>query len=376
MPVIFMLLGALFLFLLQQRFYSKHWSDGLDAELSFLNDAVTEGDEGTLSEVIINRKRLPLATLQIKFSVSKYLVFTETENTITTDQQYRSDIFSLRSYEKITRRLPFKCTKRGLYHIDDIDVLSGDIFFSKKLISVIKQHTHMYVYPKPVDSSSFSIPFQQLMGTILSRKYNYEDPFEFRGIRNYEIYDPLKDINWKASARTGELMVNQHNYASSQKVVILLTLEANNIWKYERLYEESIRLAAAFANACISNGIPVGLISNAFDCETKKPIQISASAGDNHKLSIMQLLARIDATVSGSEFFDIVDNELDSSEASSTVYILISREQRQNVLQAFEKLSILSPGAQWIAPLHPGMEMKKELCPSARSPLWEVPYGS
>ena len=134
MPVIFMLLGALFLFLLQQRFYSKHWSDGLDAELSFLNDAVTEGDEGTLSEVIINRKRLPLATLQIKFSVSKYLVFTETENTITTDQQYRSDIFSLRSYEKITRRLPFKCTKRGLYHIDDIDVLSGDIFFSKKLI--------------------------------------------------------------------------------------------------------------------------------------------------------------------------------------------------------------------------------------------------
>ena len=37
-----------------------------------------------------------------------------------------------------------------------------------------------------------------------------EDPFEYRGIREYQPYDDMRSVNWKATAKTGDLKVNQN----------------------------------------------------------------------------------------------------------------------------------------------------------------------
>ena len=86
----------------------------------------------------------------------------------------------------------------------------------------------------------------------------------FRGIREYTPEDPMNRINWKASARNGSLMVNQHNSAVSGNVCILLDVEDETVWKYEEIHEEGIRLAAAVAESFLSRGIEVGLITRSF----------------------------------------------------------------------------------------------------------------
>ena len=95
-----------------------------------------------------------------------------------------------------------------------------------------------------------------MIGTMTSRQFLYEDPFEFRGIRDYTSTDPMNSVNWTASARTGELMVNVHDSTSSQEAIIILNLETETVWVYEQLHEIAIRLAASISYYFLNTVLP------------------------------------------------------------------------------------------------------------------------
>lgn len=116
------------------------------------------------------------------------------------------------------------------------------------------------MYPRMVDETRLEIPFQKIMGSVLSRKNLYEDPFEFRGIREYQPTDPMHKINWKVSARTDQWMVNLYDSTSAQEVVVLLDVEDETIWKFDAIHEEGIRLAAALVSRLLQNGILRGSV--------------------------------------------------------------------------------------------------------------------
>ena len=54
----------------------------------------SRSEQATLTEVIENRKLLPLAYLNVKFQVSRNLVFQNMENTSVSDFNYKNDVFS------------------------------------------------------------------------------------------------------------------------------------------------------------------------------------------------------------------------------------------------------------------------------------------
>jgi uncharacterized protein (DUF58 family) len=97
---------------------------------------------------------------------------------------------------------------------------------------------------------------------IVSQSKLLLDPFEFAGIREYRREDPMNRINWKASARTGELMVNQPDATTEHHVTILLDLDDPYILKNEALLEESIRITAGLAAQLIRAKMPVRVRSN------------------------------------------------------------------------------------------------------------------
>ena len=89
------------------------------------------------------------------------------------------------------------------------------------------------MYPKPFSHPDFKRSLKQLNGEVLTKRHLLEDPFEYRGIRDYQPQDDLKSINWKATARTGDLKVNQKNYTSQKSVRIFVNLEDTGILKKE-----------------------------------------------------------------------------------------------------------------------------------------------
>ena len=237
---------ALLLYLGQKYVYAKIWQRDLKVSLSFREDGIWEGQESELSEIIENRKRLPLTMLKVKFQTDRHLVFADTKGSRTTDRYYRNDIFQIGRLEKVTRALHFTGGRRGYYTIQEADLVASDLFLTAQYTATTPiEHCSLYVYPKPFSHPDFKRSLKQLNGEVLTKRHLLEDPFEYRGIRDYQPQDDLKSINWKATARTGDLKVNQKNYTSQESVRIFVNLEDTGILKKEDCVEACLQIATA-----------------------------------------------------------------------------------------------------------------------------------
>jgi uncharacterized protein (DUF58 family) len=225
------------------------------------------------------------------------------------------------------------------------------MLLESELVKGCDLNIHLYVYPRPVEYSRFEVPFQKMLGTILTKRFINEDPFEFKSIREYQSYDMMKSINWKASAKTGSLMVNVYDHTASQQIKILLNLESDTIWLYEDLQEESIRIAAAFAASFIEQGIPTSIYTNGLDVISKELLYVPAGSGRNHLRAINEALARINASLAMPSFATALCETLNNANSNDYI-ILISFYQRIDLQQLLEKLSHNHIDFSWIVPLN------------------------
>lgn len=334
MNLFFSLISVFFLFILEKFLYEKYWDRHLSININFSSDTAYEGDELYLEETILNQKLLPLPILKIKFKTSKYLIFEDLENVKISDNLYRNDITPIFMYQKLTRTLPFNCSHRGYYTLDRADILSSDIFISVENIKILEFTNELYVYPKQITNPEFDTYSQCILGSIITNKKITEDPFEFKGIREYQTYDTMKTINWKATAKTSELKVNTYDFTCSQQISIIINLESYLYFKKEDIEEESIRLAASLANLFISRKIPTSLITNGYDTITKELVSVPSGSGNMHMSAVNKKLARLDTNIPFSNFTNILDNYF-LNRSSNDFLIIISAnasEQIQNIL--------------------------------------------
>ena len=212
----------LVLYFAQRLLFRRLWDENLTVQISFDRDYIFCGEESNLVETIVNNKYLPLPVLEVGFDMSRWVVFQDEENSTVSDMTYRRDVFTASVRQRITRTLPVRGKKRGYYRIASTTVTSYDFLMTEKQVAHFLQETEFYVLPAHISASHIRIPYSKIMGLLVSRRRVYDDPFEFAGIRDYRRSDPMKYINWKASARGGTLLVNQHDSTLSQKVTVLL----------------------------------------------------------------------------------------------------------------------------------------------------------
>lgn len=285
---------AYFLFQGQRILYERLWNRGLEVQVDFVTKELFEGESGELSEVVINRKRLSLPLLKVKFQTDRSLVFGGKTGTNITDLFYWIDIFRIGGREQILRKLTFVAQKRGYFRISKLDLVSSDLFLNADLIESRDVDSYLYVYPKPFWDPEFQKSLELLSGEIITRRHLLEDPFEYRGIREYQPYDDLRSINWKATARTGELRVNQRNFTAQQTIRILLNLEDTGILKKESAVEFCIQIAAGITQFYLKKGIRVSLYSSSVDGISGRECCVEAGAGNNQFDRILKTLACID----------------------------------------------------------------------------------
>lgn len=356
MMIILIGVVAFLLFELQVVVYRKNWSKKLKVTLRFKEPVVYEGDMAALEEVVENRKRLPLPALKVKFQVSRHLLFEKGINAAVTDYYYRNDVFTAMPYQKITRELPFQCSKRGYYDIHGIDVIGTDLFMVSNLIEERDSHTSMYVFPRPCRTEEFMEVLRRISGEVLTKRHLLEDPFEYNGIREYQVYDSIRSINWKATAKSGALMVNQKNYTALKSVRIFLNLDDHSILRREELLEYSISMAAALLMEFLGNGIQVSLYSNTQDAITGEKLAIEASAGKNHLETVMKGLARINLDKPAFSYGDAFLQDM-LAEDSGIMTILISPNLYEEFQQVLLKYREKDKEFVWLCP---GYEAKEE----------------
>lgn len=376
MIVIWVILGAALLCWLQEWLYARYWDKNLSVCLRFEEENVTEGDTCVLCEQVENEKLLPIPALKVKFQVSRYLQYEKEDGASSvTDQYYRNDVLSIRPYMRHVRKLTFFCKKRGFYRINGLDIVAGNLLLSKELPKSLASDTQLYVYPKVFRSEAFEQALQKLNGEVLSRRHVLEDPFEYRGIREYSPYDSMRDINWKATARTGELKVNMKNYTSLKAVRIFINLEDGAILRQMALLEASISMAAGLAEAFLKQGIRTALYTNGPDVLSGELISLEAGNGIGHMESINRGLARIELSQSAPPFVkgleDTVLEKKDSMGGSFSIFV--SADAQDDFQRLLVRGLEMGMDFAWLCPVLPGMEVKA--LPALERYLTVIPAG-
>lgn len=334
------LLIALFagaLFLLQRFLYRSFWDKGIVVKLSFGDELVTAGEKTSLLEIVENRKWLPLATLKVKFQCSKDLRFPDADNSAVTDKYYRNDLFSIMPYQRIIRTHKIECPVRGYFGIYGIDLVGTDLFFSAEMHGQLDSDSRLYVLPKMYQSAILDNAIKKINGEVAVRRHEMEDPFTYRGIREYEPYDEMKAINWKAVAKTGELKVNIREHTAVKAVRIFLNLQDNNILRREELLEASISICARMVRELLMQGVRTEVYANARDCMTGQimSLQVTAAGGSE---AIFKSLARLDLQKETGDFSGCFGEKLFKEKGIYTVFISPDRhEEFQSLLAAYKE---------------------------------------
>lgn len=344
------ILFALILYVGQKYIYAKVWHRSLSVSLSFSSDGIWEGQESELSEIIENRKRLPLTMLKVKFQTDRHLVFADTKGSRTTDRYYRNDIFQIGPMEKVTRSLHFTGGRRGYYSIQEADLVASDLFLASQYTATIPiVRCNLYVYPRPFSHPDFQRSLKQLSGEVLAKKHLLEDPFEYRGIRDYQPQDDLKSINWKATARTGELKVNQKNYTAQKSVRIFLNLEDTGILKKEDCVEACLQIATALLLLFLEQGMQVALYCNGIDVTNGEPCILEAGGGIRQRGAALQALARIDTLKPVASFSELFASRL--ADSANTVYTcFISPNAYDDFASLVLQYQAQHPDLKWFYP--------------------------
>lgn len=118
----------------------------------------------------------------------------------------------------------------GLQRIGPVTVRVEDAFRLAAVEHEAARAVDLRVYPRRDPMRDPVLRAKQIRSVL--GLYDVPQPgnsFEFYGLRDYHVGDRPRDVNWKASARTGGLVVNQHQKESDAEVVLLVDARAQTL---------------------------------------------------------------------------------------------------------------------------------------------------
>lgn len=362
MYVIMAAVFLLLLYYLQLNIYEKLWDRDLKVDANFGVNEVFEGEPADLTETLENEKWLPLPMVKMKLQLARELVFRDANNSVVSDYFYRTDIYSVSAYQKVTRSMKFRCSKRGYYTFKGMDVVGSNLFFTKEYVKSVDSSSYLYVFPKLYNPGIMEPVLNRINGETLVKRNLVEDPFEFRGIREYQPYDGMKNVNWKASAKSEDLMVNVHDFTAHRTIRIFIDLDKPKVSTKDEIFELCISMAAANAAHYAGNGILTSVYSNGKDILTDTPMRIDEGCGDNFIRNVNRALARLDLGKRAENFEALFKDLLLDKDTDSyaVIYAANLQDEFQDILCRMLELGV---DFCWVCPMYKDedLEIREEL---------------
>ncbi|MSQ06392.1 MAG: DUF58 domain-containing protein [Dehalococcoidia bacterium] len=292
----------------------------LSRKRAFVGDAI----EYTIS--LTNDKFLPLIWLDIQdtFPVGLELPGAAIRGSGTELQRRHRITTSLLPYQRISWKYTMRCQARGYHRIGPVQLRSGDIFGFVAAEITIPQTVEVLVYPRVVELRQLILPSSHPLGEARGQRPLYQDPSRFRGLREYQPTDPMKHIDWKATARRGSLQTRVFEPVVSLNVLIALNAATSeHAWQgsNRRLFERSVTAAASVAKHAADRGFSFGLVSNAVAVYSGKWLSVPFGGSSAQLGMVLELLAMA-APYVVTTLADVLHAERDSLPPGATVALV------------------------------------------------------
>lgn len=183
------------------------------------------------------------------------------------EMQERSKQFSaiLGGDKEISFHYTFVPKARGEYFFEDVFFQISSLFnlAGRKIEIPAKQS--FQVFPSILQMKKYELMVfqQQKVESGIKKIRRLGNNSEFEQIRNYVQGDEIKRINWKATSRGRELMVNQYQEEKSQHIYCIVDKSRNMQVEFDGLsmLDYSINSTLVFSNITIKKGDKTGLIT-------------------------------------------------------------------------------------------------------------------
>lgn len=184
--------------------------------------------------------------------------------------------------------------RRGRLTFDRVAVSSSFPFgIIRKQVAVV-QRDELIVFPH-----LYQLNRQLLTDLERADSYSHADVDqvggheEFFGLREYRAGDSLKRVDWKRTARTGEMVAREMTRPRPPRLAVLLDLTPNAPGEagdnQQALTERALSLTASLICQAHLQGYRVGLSVAGVDCQTFTPRHSRP-----HRAQMLQALAQLD----------------------------------------------------------------------------------
>jgi uncharacterized protein (DUF58 family) len=244
-------------------------------------------------------------------------------------------------------RYTVKCPIKGVYHLGPIQVRSHDPFNMFFTELQAEFDTTLTVFPQTREVKELYIKSRQPKIYPGEMRVKMPGPgYEFFSIRDYIPGDPFKNINWKAFASTGRLLVNEHERESVSDIT--LVFDSRSVSNYGMISDNAnlygARAAATLANFFLKRRDSVQLVIYSDKVQTVKK-----GTGQKQLFEILTSLAgadpKGDIPLSG-----IVEVALPYMPRQSPVIIISSLDDDDTLRRAVSTMRVLEFDVTIISP--------------------------
>ena len=163
---------------------------------------------------------------------------------------------------RVTLRYEMQFSEPGEYRFESCSVRLQSMFGLAERALILPSPLSVRVYPRHLVKT---------VNTGLARAFGWSGvtPSKYRGgrldfmnIRNYVSGDPLKDVNWNASARQGKMLVNEWQVERGLDCVVIVDLSAGNLPRVGEWSGRGEIVTSAYELACslVGSGNRVGML--------------------------------------------------------------------------------------------------------------------
>ena len=270
----------------------------LHYERIFSERRAFQGETLDLTLRVSNLKLLPVGWLQIEdqFPLDVPLLEEELITSQSPSVGHLVTAFSLRWYERVSRRYRLYCPRRGFYHFGPAHLKSGDLFGLFSQEGWQKEYDWLIVYPKVVPIAQLGLLSKEPFGETKARQRIFEDPMRTIGVRDHQPEDSFKHIHWKATARQQRLQTRVYEPTTSFNLILFLNVATfPKHWQGidPVLLERAISVVASIANYATEQRHVVGVIANGSVPHSDQPIKVLPSRDPRQLVRILEALAAV-----------------------------------------------------------------------------------
>jgi uncharacterized protein (DUF58 family) len=218
-------------------------------ELELDRERAIEGDRVTIQ--IDLEARTPIERLELHVRLPETFEIVDGANPLTLHPDVR---------ETRTIELKARCNRWGAYVVGEVFLRAHDQLDLFGYEGTIDRRIPLKVYPRAEQLRTLVAPLETQVFTGNQVARTKGEGIEFADLRRFASTDSLRRINWRASARRGELWVNEAHPERNTDVIIFLDTFVEAREENESTLDIAVRAAATLADRYLERKDRVGLV--------------------------------------------------------------------------------------------------------------------